>query len=198
MEHTLIATAVSHNWTEAIIRAEIIRLDAITGLHGADLPIRLSRARRSMGSFTSGSRGMYFTFSQYYMSDENFPESEKLDTIRHEYAHYMNYARKTGSGHDAAWKKCCLEVGAYPERCVSTQRIEMAREKQQNDAVRNKTYDAYHAGQTVVHPRFGAGLIVRICGAGVNRNLEVDFHDHGVKKMGFDWVLKHCLIQNAG
>ncbi len=39
---------------------------------------------------------------------------EVLDTLLHEIAHALV---GPGHGHDAVWKRKCLEVGARPERC---------------------------------------------------------------------------------
>ena len=190
-------TSISKRWTEFDIRAEIARLDAITGLNGAALPIKIGKARRSMGSFTYSTKIQYFTFSSVFFADEAFPEEQKLDTIRHEYAHYMNFARRTGQGHDAAWKKCCLEVGAYPERCVSNTRLELARKQQLERQARNAAYDGYRIGQLLEHPRFGWGVIVRIYGDGAQRNLEIRFDTHGLKRMGFQWVIDNCRFPEA-
>jgi len=51
-------------------------------------------------------------FSTYYI---DIPWEEIEDTIRHEIAHAL-----VGSdhGHDAVWKRKCLEVGARAERCA--------------------------------------------------------------------------------
>ena len=40
--------------------------------------------------------------------------AEILDTLLHEIAHALT---GPGHGHDAAWKRKCLEVGARPQRC---------------------------------------------------------------------------------
>jgi predicted SprT family Zn-dependent metalloprotease len=42
------------------------------------------------------------------------PDEEILDTILHEIAHALV---GPGHGHDAVWKKKCLEIGARPVRC---------------------------------------------------------------------------------
>ena len=45
--------------------------------------------------------------------DHNGPE-EIRDTILHEIAHALVGA---GHGHNATWKKKCVEIGAKPQRC---------------------------------------------------------------------------------
>jgi predicted SprT family Zn-dependent metalloprotease len=42
------------------------------------------------------------------------PDEEILDTILHEIAHALV---GPGHGHDAVWKRKCLEIGAKPVRC---------------------------------------------------------------------------------
>lgn len=39
------------SWTEERIREEMARLDGKTKLHGAELPIKFNRARKTLGSF---------------------------------------------------------------------------------------------------------------------------------------------------
>ena len=52
-------------------------------------------------------------------------EAEVRDTILHEIAHAL--AGK-GHGHNAVWRKKCLEVGARPERCYG-EHVEMPKGK---------------------------------------------------------------------
>lgn len=107
-------------WDEARIRAEIARLDGITGLSGAKLPILFFNARRTLGQFgvhdPNGAELMYFRFSHHWFQRPDWPAEHALDVIRHEYAHYVNWVRHRQSGHNSSWKKCCILVGARPER----------------------------------------------------------------------------------
>ena len=77
-------------WNEAAIRKEFARLDAKTGLKGATLPISFSNAKCTLGSYSSAGGGA-FRFSRHYFDDPLWPIEEALDTIRHEYAHYMDH-----------------------------------------------------------------------------------------------------------
>ena len=77
-------------WTETAIRKEFARLDAKTGLKGATLPISFGNAKCTLGSYSSAGGGA-FRFSRHYFDDPLWPIEEALDTIRHEYAHYMDH-----------------------------------------------------------------------------------------------------------
>lgn len=107
-------------WDEARIRAEIARLDRITGLSGAKLPILFFNARRTLGQFgihdPDGAELMYFRFSHHWFQRADWPAEHALDVIRHEYAHYVNWVRHRQKGHNSSWKKYCILVGARPER----------------------------------------------------------------------------------
>ena len=110
---------------EEMIRAELRRLDMKTGLHAADLPIKFGKARCTLGRFSYPSEDrMEFYFSNYYFQDPMHPIEEKLDTIRHEYAHYMDYMINGSSSHGPSWKNCCRIVGAIPTKAILDDSIE--------------------------------------------------------------------------
>lgn len=111
------------NWTEEAIRAEIRRLDEKTGLHGATLPIVIGRAKTVLGTFSvkavrlSGKTvrvPRQFTFSGYFFHHPEFPDSMAQDTIRHEYAHYMDFVLYGQLAHGKTFRVCCQTVGACP------------------------------------------------------------------------------------
>ncbi len=111
------------NWTEETIRAEIRRLDEITGLHGATLPIVIGRAKTVLGAFSVKAvrlRGKIvrvprqFTFSGYFFRHPAFSDAMAQDTIRHEYAHYMDFVLYGQLAHGKTFRACCQTVGAYP------------------------------------------------------------------------------------
>lgn len=51
---------------EEMIRAELRRLDVITGLHGADLPIKFGKAQSYLGRFSYPSCDNPFCFRRLY------------------------------------------------------------------------------------------------------------------------------------
>jgi predicted SprT family Zn-dependent metalloprotease len=55
--------------------------------------------------------------SKWYVELNN--ETEVKDTILHEIAHALSYARhgQKGIGHGALWKGICREIGAIPRAC---------------------------------------------------------------------------------
>ena len=104
-------------WTENMILEEIKRLDAITGLNGQRLPIRMSRAKTEVGSLVIlDKEPLYFRFSRYYFNHPDFARKSAIETIRHEYAHYMDICRRGKSCHDKQWEDCCIRIGLIPER----------------------------------------------------------------------------------
>ncbi len=52
-------------------------------------------------------------------------EEEVRDTILHEVSHALSFLRfgRRGCGHGALWKQVCLETGARPERCYSSDKV---------------------------------------------------------------------------
>lgn len=178
---------------EEMIRAELRRLDAKTGLHAADLPIRFGKARGTLGRFSYPSDDkLEFYFSNYYFQNPNHPVEEKLDTIRHEYAHYMDYMLHGSSSHGPLWKRCCSIVGAFPTRCFSQQRSDAFLVKHKKDLIQNEKYNEYVIGLNIIHPMFGNGSIVDVTGEGLGRVACVSFAGTGVKKIAISWIESNC------
>lgn len=181
---------------EEMIRAELRRLDTITGLHAADLPIKFGRAKSTLGKFSYPSDDkLEFYFSNYYFQSPNHPLEEKLDTIRHEYAHYMDYMLNGSSSHGPSWKRCCSIVGAFPTRCFSKQRSDSFLAKHEREREMSQKYNCYETGVGIVHPVFGGGRIVEITGEGISRIASVSFEGVGMKKIAVSWIDSNCKRQ---
>ncbi len=178
-------------WTENAIRKELSRLDKKTGLNGADLPISFNNARCTLGLYCSANGGS-FKFSNYYYQDPNWPVEEAIDTIRHEYAHYMDHMLYGHGGHGSTWKLCCEIVGATPIRCYTEKRADCYRQKHLEEDKLSERYDTYHIGDAIEHPKFGDGVIIDIFGESVNRIVTIEFTIAGVKKLGLAWVDSNC------
>ena len=182
-------------WDEARIRAELTRLDGITGLNGGELPIRLNNARCTLGMFSYASPdNLNFTFSNYWFQNPDWSEESALDVIRHEYAHYMDYMQRGESAHDKMWRMCCLKVGAMPTRLYNDKLNDHIVKEHQRDEALSKQYDAYQTGMIVLHPKYGEGVITAIEGEGVHRAVTVDFASVGIKRLGIQWVDTHCAV----
>lgn len=181
-------------WDEAAIRAELARLDGITHLNGAALPIRFGSGRSTLGYFGYPSSGeCYFRFSLYYYGDPDWPDEEALDTIRHEYAHYMDYVRHGHSGHGAAWKACCREIGALPQRLYDKSRAEYYTRLHKREAEEAARFSsAYAAGGRIVHPRYGVGVIEEVTVDAATHYALIRFGEAGTKKLDLAWVEKNC------
>lgn len=180
-------------WTVEDIRSEMARLDGITGLHGAELPIRLGNAARTLGQFYAcGGKASGFRFSRKYVEDPEFPVEETLDLIRHEYAHYMDLELYGNLGHGATWKKCCLDIGARPERLHNRERENMLRDRHRVEDRLESLKSEYAAGRVISHPRYGPGTIEEVCGEGAGMVVRVSFERYGVKRLALKWVIDNC------
>ena len=115
---------MSLSWNEDLIREAIRHLDEKTGLSGAELPIRFDNHDRALGWYEcEGIRR--FGFKRRFFLSSVIKDCEKIDLIRHEYAHFIVDAthleryfeqdsRRTS--HGDCWKFACRWVGAMPTR----------------------------------------------------------------------------------
>lgn len=182
-------------WDRAAICREIAVCDEMTGLRGKDLPIEFITNCRSLGRFSwSKSQGGRFQFNVDYFDDPTFPVEEAIDTIRHEYAHYIDREKFGKHGHGATWKKACRMVGANPSRFYSEENAKRHRQQHLEEQQRQMEYRAFCEGLEIVHPRFGTGSVLKINSDGGRSNLDVDFAACGVKKLGMGWVREHCAV----
>lgn len=182
---------MNSKWTESAIREEMKKLDAKTGLRGAELPISFNNAKCTLGLYCSENGGS-FKFSNYYFQDPDWPFESALDVIRHEYAHHMDHMFYGHSGHGSTWKLCCGIVGTMPIRCYNEKRADYYRQKHLEEDRLSEHYDAYHIGDAIEHPKFGVGVITDIFGESVNRSVTIEFTSVGVKKLGLAWVDSNC------
>ena len=180
---------------EIKIRQELKRLDQITGLNGALLPIKFGKAKGTLGSFSYTSKdSLEFYFSTYYFLDPGFPVEEKLYVIRHEYAHYMDYMINGFSSHGPQWKKCCIKIGAFPIRCFNQGRANSFMEKHKKENIKNQALDEYQPELIIMHPRYGKGTITEINGKGLSRIAIVTFAEEINKKLSLIWISENCQI----
>jgi predicted SprT family Zn-dependent metalloprotease len=92
----------------AAVRQSALELMARHGLR--DWTFAFNRRKRALGLCHYETRTIELSI---YLVDKNGPE-EIWDTLLHEIAHALV---GPGHGHDAVWKKKCLEIGAKPLRC---------------------------------------------------------------------------------
>jgi len=105
-------------WNEEMIRAELCRMDEITGLCSRDIPIRFNASKCCLGSFcVADGKPKAFNFSIRFFMDESFAQKEGVNVIRHEYAHFMEHAIyggiERGKPHGPRWKECCAYLMEY-------------------------------------------------------------------------------------
>ena len=132
-------------WTEEGIQKELERLDAKTGMNGAGLPISFSNPKCTLGQYSSTDGGS-FRFSNHYYQDSTWPVEEALDTIRHEYAHYMDHMDHIiyrNLVHGSTWKKCCVSVGALPIHYYNEKRAQYYQQKYAEEVKLLKHYNSY-------------------------------------------------------
>lgn len=116
-------SALTGEWSVEKIRAVMVHLDRKTGLHGAELPIELGKAVSYLGRYYCGERKSFY-FSTHHLNDPAFRESEAIELIRHEYAHYYVDAAglrpffQDGRAyhHGPSWQYACKMVGASGRR----------------------------------------------------------------------------------
>ena len=116
-------SALTGEWSVEKIRAVMVHLDRKTGLHGAELPIEMGKAVSYLGRYYCGERKSFY-FSTHHLNDPAFRESEAIELIRHEYAHY--YVDTAGlrpffqdgraHHHGPSWQYACKMVGASGRR----------------------------------------------------------------------------------
>lgn len=181
-------------WNEAEIREEMRKLDEKTGLSGAALPIRFTKSIHTLGQFSSADGGS-FCFSNYYFQNRDWPYECALNTIRHEYAHYLDHMKYGGHGHGKTWKWCCIEVGANPIRLYHPEEAVYFGKKHEKEKSVSSALDALSAGSVIRHPVFGVGSINMISGEGLNRSAVVSFESGAEsKKILLTWIHKHCEV----
>lgn len=181
-------------FTEEMIREELRRLDKKTGLHGATLKITFGNTRSRLGYFSYRDKNsLEFYFSNLYFADRNFPTECKLDIIRHEYAHYMDYIRNGSSSHGQQWKICCNIVGALPIRCYRDSRSQYFREKHEKESSALEKCEAIAVGTEIIHSSFGKGIVEEIFGTGLGKSATVLFSNGLKKKLSIKWLTENCV-----
>lgn len=108
--------------TKAEVQAEVIRCYALAGcpelLHRTTIRIDLG-GFRGMGkcSYNSALGSVTLRFSKKLWPA--LPVAERLDTIRHEVAHAIDFNRRKTSDHGSQWRAIARLVGAKPERGIT-------------------------------------------------------------------------------
>lgn len=70
-------------------------------------------------------------------SELGFSVEEAIDTIRHEYAHHMDFMINGKLGHSTSWKQCCIRFGALPIRLYGEDRADYHRKKHEKEYQEN-------------------------------------------------------------
>ncbi len=112
-----------------IIREEMSRLDEITGMDTARVPVRISsRMTRTWGKCCWQRSG-----ENYYIKELVFAKrlidhgtmEHIINVIRHEYAHlYVTWTYNEIHGHDGVWKRVALWLGCNARRCENFEEID--------------------------------------------------------------------------
>lgn len=187
-------------WDETMIRNEMERLDAMTGLKGSKLPIEFNNAKRTLGSFHSvNGKPLKFKFSKAYFHNSDFARHSAFDTIRHEYAHYMNcelHGEYEDGPHGKMWKECCLVVGAKPKARYNARENEVYLQIEKMKANIQQRTDDYlvslETGEDIVHPQWGSGKICRVERMEDDARLEVLFGSGEKRLLSARWLAERC------
>lgn len=184
-------------WPRERIRKEIRQLDSRTGLNGLALSIRFSDDTETLGSFahSKSQRPLYFTFSRHFFEDPSFTDEEAIDTIRHEYAHFMKcvrYPDQEEDVHGPLWQRCCREIGAVPEACHDLARRYTA-SRVQHRLLLQDVAEVVEIGQIITHPRYGDATITHIRQRKGTPGVSLTFPNGRVRKCTLDWLLENCL-----
>lgn len=185
---------------ERMIREECSRLDGLSHLDGAGLPIAFEYTATVYGDFNA--RDKRFCFSvQSFADGEN-----ALDNIRHQYAHYMS-CQLYGAvrPHGPEWKKCCVIVEAVPlpwlyrreeEAASPEMKVYSGRENRDVTALISSS-NREMVGCSIAHPKFGYGLITDVACKGGRRFARVYFGESVIKEIDLGWMENHGGIHRS-
>ena len=184
-------------WPHERIRREIRQLDNRTGLDGLKLSIYFNDDEQKLGTFTHTQHQtpLYFTFSQHFFENPAFTDAEAIDTVRHEYAHFMKcvrYPDQEEDPHGPLWQQCCREIGAVPKARHDYGRSYSASHVQHLLLMRDVA-EVVQPGLTVTHPQYGDALITHISHNKKTPNVSLTFPNGKVRKFTLDWLLENCL-----
>lgn len=180
-------------WNEERVREVIRELDKRTGLTGAALPISFNNAKCTLGQFYFDENKISgFKFSNWYYQDPNWPEEVAIATIKHEYAHYMDYEIYGNIGHGMTWKACCGKIGVAAVRLYHDSEAEYYRHKHQVERDKSAKLDGYVSGMHIKHPKYGEGIIKEVLGKGTSRQVTVEFSANSVKTLSLEWIHEKC------
>lgn len=87
--------------------------------------LRFSNGKRNLG-YCDGKRKLIF-LSRAYMNMNSYDVIR--DTLLHEIAHAVQFIKQGKTDHGREWKRIAGEVGCSPERCASTDEINIPRGK---------------------------------------------------------------------
>lgn len=180
-------------WTEEEIREELKRLDQQTGLNGSALPIIFTKEKSVLGKFHCVKGEECFYFSRFYFGNPEYCDEELIDTIRHEYSHYMNFVLYGNTGHGVTWKRCCLVTGAMPKRCFDEGKHKRIMAGKCYYDEKEKLAVNFSVGARIYHPEYGRGVIRERAGTLLVGRLTVQF-EREEKEMNLCWAVKHCTI----
>lgn len=178
-------------WNEERVRAEFARLDRLTGLSGASLPISFGNACSTLGCYYGG-KNKRFRFSNHWLDNPDWPEEAALDLIRHEYAHYMDEMLGGDGGHGTSWKACCMRIGAAPVRLYQEEITRCFVRQHEAEAQLAEKLCRYTAGTAIKHRVFGRGVIKNVEGSGSTAIALVDFARAGEKRLALSWIDENC------
>ena len=192
-----------------IISAEIKKLDELTGEHGSEIPIRLTKAWSNLGTYINENvynektkevvRVTEFQFSRKYFTNPESAPEVMVEVIKQAYAHYLNEIWYESYATHDTWKKCCMEIHVhylknflwrdkyFNDKRAEAKKQENIKEKDNNTNVENN----YKPNDRIEDPIQGAGTIISIDNYRAYSSTRVRFDSEVEYDIALTWAINN-------
>lgn len=147
-------STITKRWTIEDFRGELRRLDERSGFNSENVQIVLINRKNPVAYFSR--EPLSFGFSAKYFNDPTFSESQALETIAHEYAHFLvyeQYGDTAKRSHGAEWHQACRMIGTLPLHFYNESMSKTI------DKLRSQSTPKYYYLCIVEHKTFGRGIV---------------------------------------
>lgn len=182
-------------WDKKRIREELEKLDMITGLHGAELPIEFTKAKGYAIKFVPEEGNMRFRFSDATLQDSQYTEKAIIMAIRAIYAKYMVIMQCDKWSHNY-WKKCCEIIETLPCHRIYKPINEYYYQN------KNASAAFFSIGAVVSHPQYSNGIIEDVeevfddyYEKPIDLFFNIYFENGGNKKLRMSEVMENCTLK---
>jgi predicted SprT family Zn-dependent metalloprotease len=77
-----------------------------------------TRGTRQLGNYSYNKRTKKHKITYQKKAFERYSEEVNLQTVPHEIAHFVCFAKKLGKNHDKGWKGVCIALGGCGRGCA--------------------------------------------------------------------------------